>query len=77
VYCWTKFLHTTGTNESFNGKFRDECLNLEWFRHRVEAKIVIEQWRQHYNEQRPHSSLGYQTPTQVRQQAGTTQTLSP
>lgn len=35
-----------GTNESFNGKLRDECLNLEWFRHRREAQIVIEQWRQ-------------------------------
>ncbi len=35
-----------GTNESFNGKLRDECLNLEWFRHRIEARIVIEQWRQ-------------------------------
>ena len=55
-----------GTNESFNGKLRDECLNLEWFRHRVEARVVIEQWRQHYNEQRPHSSLNYQTPAQTR-----------
>ena len=38
-----------GTNESFNGKFRDECLSMEWFRNRVDAKIVIENWRQHYN----------------------------
>jgi putative transposase len=66
-----------GTNERFNGKLRDACLNLEWFRHRVEANIVSAQWRWQYNEQRPHTSLGYQTPTQVRQQAGTTQTLSP
>jgi len=51
-----------GTTESFNGKFRDECLSMEWFRHRLEAKVVIEQWRQHYNEVRPHSSLGNQTP---------------
>ena len=51
-----------GTTESFNGKFRDECLSMEWFRHRVEAKVVIEQWRRHYNEVRPHSSLGNQTP---------------
>lgn len=50
-----------GTNESFNGKLRDECLNVEWFRHRTEARILIEQWRRHYNEQRPHSSLGYRT----------------
>ncbi len=65
-----------GTNESFNGKFRDECLNLEWFRHRLEARIVIEQWRRHYNEHRPHSSLGYKTPAQVRQQAVELQSLS-
>lgn len=53
-----------GVGESFNGKFRDECLNLEWFRSRTEAKVVIEQWRRHYNEVRPHSSLGYLTPAE-------------
>ena len=53
-----------GVDESFNGKFRDECLNLEWFRNRTEAKVVIEQWRQHYNGVRPHSSLGYLTPNE-------------
>jgi len=42
-----------GATESFNGKFRDECLSLEWFRSRAEAKIVIETWRRHYNEVRP------------------------
>lgn len=51
-----------GVNESFNGKFRDECLSLEWFRSRAEAKVMIERWRRHYNEVRPHSSLGYLTP---------------
>ncbi len=55
-----------GTNESFNGKFRDECLSMEWFRNRVEAKLVIEDWRIHYNEVRPHSSLQYQTPAEFR-----------
>ena len=55
-----------GTNESFNGKFRDECLAMEWFRNRIEAKIVIEDWRIHYNEVRPHSSLKYQTPAEFR-----------
>jgi putative transposase len=50
------------TNESFNDKFRDECLSLEWFRSRAEAKVIIETWRRHYNEVRPHSSLGYLTP---------------
>ncbi len=55
-----------GTNESFNGKLRDECLNLEWFRHRLEARTVMEHWRCQYNEYRPHSSLGYRTPAQMR-----------
>jgi len=56
-----------GTNESFNGKFRDECLAMEWFRNRIEAKIVIDDWRTHYNEVRPHSSLNYDTPLAYRQ----------
>ena len=55
-----------GTNESFNGKFRDECLAMEWFRNRIEAKIVIDDWRAHYNNVRPHSSLQYITPTEFR-----------
>ena len=46
-----------GADESFNGKFRDECLSLEWFRSREEARVVIETWRQHFNHVRPHSSL--------------------
>ena len=53
-----------GVSESFNGKFRDECLSLEWFRSRTEAKVIIETWRRHYNEVRPHSSLGYLTPNE-------------
>ena len=57
-----------GTTESFNGKFRDECLSMEWFRNRVEAKAVIGQWRQHYNYIRPHSSLGNQTPMAFKKQ---------
>lgn len=55
-----------GTNESFNGKFRDECLSMEWFRNRIEAKVVIEDWRIHYNDVRPHSSLNYQTPNEFK-----------
>ena len=51
-----------GSDESFNGKFRDECLSMEWFRTRAEAKVIIEIWRQHYNADRPHSSLRYLTP---------------
>src|SRR5690606_13191581 len=55
-----------GTAESLNGKFRDECLSMEWFRNRFEAKVLIETWRRHYNEDRPHSSLGYRTPKQFK-----------
>lgn len=55
-----------GTNESFNGKFRDECLSVEWFRTRREAQVIIEAWRQHYNAVRPHSSLGYLTPHEFK-----------
>lgn len=55
-----------GTNESFNGKFRDERPSMEWFRNRVDAKIVIESWRRHYNEVRPHSSLGNLTPAEFK-----------
>ena len=51
-----------GYNESFNGKLRDECLNPEIFYSLKEAQIVIEQWRHHYNTQRPHSALGYRPP---------------
>jgi putative transposase len=57
-----------GTSESFNGRFRDECLSLEWFRSRREAAVVIEAWRQHYNAVRPHSSLGYLTPHEFKRQ---------
>lgn len=55
-----------GTDESFNGRFRDECLNAEWFRSRDEARPLIEAWRKHYNDVRPHSSLGNMTPTEFR-----------
>ena len=61
-----------GADESFNGKFRDECLSLEWFRNRAEAKIVIENWRRHYNEVRPHSSLSYQTPVEFKSKRSST-----
>jgi putative transposase len=55
-----------GADESFNGKLRDEYLSLQWFRDRVEAQVGIEQWRRHYNEVRPHSSLGYLTPMEFK-----------
>ena len=48
--------------ESFNGKFRDECLNEHWFLSMRHARQVIAAWRQEYNDERPHSSLAYLTP---------------
>ena len=51
-----------GYCESFNGKLRDELLNGEIFYSLKEARVVIEQWRHHYNTVRPHSSLGYRPP---------------
>jgi putative transposase len=51
-----------GRVESFQGKFRDECLNVSWFRNLWEAREKVESWRREYKEARPHSSLGYQTP---------------
>ena len=51
-----------GSNESFNGTFRNECLNAEIFGSLFEAQVVIEQWRNQYNAERPHSSQQYITP---------------
>ncbi|MAM88366.1 MAG: IS3 family transposase, partial [unclassified Hahellaceae] len=51
-----------GSNESFNGTFRKECLNAELFGSLMEAQVVIEQWRRRYNQNRPHSNQGYITP---------------
>ncbi len=48
--------------ESFNGKFRDECLNQTIFKNMKEARSIIEAWRGYYNDVRPHSTLGYCTP---------------
>jgi transposase InsO family protein len=54
-----------GYAESFNGKFRDECLNEKVFWHERHAQVVVERWRRQYNEERPHSALGYRTPAEV------------
>jgi putative transposase len=59
-----------GYVESFNGKLRDELLNGEVFSTLREAQVLIEQWRRHYNEERPHSSLGYRPPAPEVLQAG-------
>jgi hypothetical protein len=45
-----------GSNESFNGKFRDECLSMRWFKNRIDAKILIEEFRRQFNEVRPRAS---------------------
>jgi len=55
--------------ESFNGKFRDGCLNQHWFKSLEEARQIIKAWRKHYNVDRPHSALGYRSPADVELQA--------
>lgn len=53
--------------ESFNGRFRDEYLNAHWFTSLADAQALIEAWRVDYNNYRPHSALGYQTPAEAYQ----------
>jgi putative transposase len=50
--------------ESFHGRLREECLNVSWFQNLFDAKRKIAAWRTDYNEERPHSSLGYLTPNE-------------
>jgi putative transposase len=57
-----------GYIESFNGKFRDECLNEQWFQSLPQARDCFAEWRKDYNEVRPHSSLGRIPPAQFAQQ---------
>jgi putative transposase len=61
-----------GYCESFNGKLRDELLDREIFYTVLEAKVLIERWRVHYNTQRPHSALGYRPPAPVAIEPGPT-----
>jgi transposase InsO family protein len=56
--------------ESFNGKFRDECLNEHWFASVAEARMLIEGWRVDYNTLRPHSALRGATPEQFANSLG-------
>jgi putative transposase len=58
--------------ESFNGRFRDECLNQHWFVSLAQARRVVDAWRRDYNEARPHSSLGYLTPDEFALQVRAT-----
>ncbi|MBM3762871.1 MAG: transposase, partial [Acidobacteria bacterium] len=50
--------------ESLNGKLREECLNVNWFRNLLDARRRLAAWRAHYNERRPHSALGNRTPNE-------------
>jgi len=56
--------------ETFNGSFRDECLNLHWFETLEEAKAIIEAWRRDYNESRPHSTLNDLSPAEFARRVG-------
>ena len=60
--------------ESFNGRLRDECLNVHQFTSMDDAKAKIEAWRVDYNQRRPHSSLGQLTPNEYAQQRQLTAT---
>lgn len=57
-----------GRLESFNGKLREECLRVSWFQNLFDARSKIGAWRKEYNEERPHSSLGYRTPKEFAAQ---------
>ena len=52
----------TASSKSFNGRLRDECLNVEWFTSLSEARAQLASWRHHYNHQRPHSALDDRAP---------------
>ncbi|WP_460672944.1 IS3 family transposase [Larkinella ripae] len=63
--------------ESFNGSFRDECLNAHWFLSIKDAQEKVEAWRQEYNDFRPHSSLGNLTPNEVGMRVKKKENTSP
>jgi putative transposase len=58
-----------GHVESFHGSLRDECLDREVMLSVAEARVLIEDYRNHYNEERPHGGIGYRTPAQARKEA--------
>jgi putative transposase len=62
--------------ESFNGTFRQECLNAHWFMTLSEAKEIIEAWRREYNESRPHRALGERTPNEFACQVAASRDLT-
>jgi putative transposase len=57
-----------GYGESFNGTVRDECLNMHSFHSVAEARVILSVYRRQYNEERPHSSLGYRTPAEFKRE---------
>jgi putative transposase len=59
-----------GRVESFNGRMREECLNVSWFGNLFQARERIAVWRREYNQERPHSSLGYRTPEEFAREVG-------
>ena len=65
-----------GFVESFNGRFRDECLDQAWFTGLADARATVEGWRVDYNGRRPHSALGYRTPNEVRAAFGAATTTT-
>lgn len=61
-----------GVVESFNGSFRDECLNAHWFLTLADSREKLETWRRYYNEERPHSAIGYNVPIALHNPGGAT-----
>ncbi|WP_372557766.1 IS3 family transposase [Yersinia sp. 1652 StPb PI] len=65
------------TVESFNGRLRQECLNENWFMSVEDARCKIEGWRIHYNQSRPHSALGWMTPSEFAEKSAGCQNMQP
>ncbi len=65
-----------GFIEAFNSKLRSECLNAHWFMSLADAQEKLETWRRHYNEDRPHSAIGYNVPIALHYSGGAA-SLSP
>lgn len=65
------------TVESFNGRLRQECLNENWFMSLEDARCKIEVWRIHYNQSRPHSALGWMTPSEFAEKSAGCQNMQP
>jgi putative transposase len=62
--------------ESFNGTFRSECLNTNWFSNLEDAKRIIEAWRREYKVSRPHRAFDYRTPEEFVSQIAASRNLA-